>query len=455
MANLNVRYAGFAAETAAAGAAAVNPQPSFYVDVAEAGIDSPTETDIEVPSSLGMTARAKRSGMYIPSGNIVYNTDIRTIGRFAKWGLMGYAFTAGSDGILEQQTLGFTAADVDGGTFTISLPDANGVAQNYNFTVAGGDTAAAISAQVAGGVFAGWTGADAAGSVVFTATTGGDKAMGTFTPGTSGVTGTFTQSRASSGGEFNTHEIWANDLRYVQEFCGRIGKDEFEHVFERAAINSFEISVERELVPVTVDMTASRDFEAVLKDVEDDIYPGLPAEYALAYHDINLRIDKDNAGTMIDVSDIAMSLTSTIENNLDSEAGVTLGSRFPRRHGSSGRNISLSSELTFKDMAMKRKFWGDLNGGLGVPGKLGGKNFPVEAYIDSGSTFVPGNYGDALIRYPNCYFNSVPLAASGREEMTQGVEMNVHTGEVTLADGVTVIRTPIYIRLRNRAPSML
>ncbi len=278
MALRSVRYAGLA-EDPFTGGVATNPQPQFYVDASEVGLDSPSETDMEVPSSIGMTARAKRSGPYIPEGNLAYNTDIGTLGWFLKWGLMGYAFTSG------------------GGT------------------------------------------------------------------------------------DFNTHEIWANDVRYFAKICARIGKDEFEHVFEHCTVGTIEIAIERELVGLTAEMTASRDFEnpGGVKSVENDILPGLPAEYALSYHDVNLFIDKDNAATpaMINVSDIAMSLTASLENNVDSERGVTLGSRFPRRHGSSGRNVTLSTELHFDNMLQKRKFWGGL--AATGPGKLGGMTFPASS----------------------------------------------------------------------------
>lgn len=329
------------------------------MDVSEAGLDSPTEADLEVPSSLGMTARAKAPGPYIPSGPIVYQSDIRTIVPFLRWGLGGYAFTAGA-----------TGADPDG--------------------------AGPLGAPLT---------------------------------------------------EYNTHEVWANDLRYFEPFCARIGKDEYEHGFAGCVVAGIEVSVEREFVPFTVNTQATKDFRAPLKDIEDDIFPGLPEEFALPYHSVSLFIDEEDAVTPIDVSHLAMNLEMGFDNNIDSERGVTLGSRYARRHGSSGRSFTLSSEMHFENLDQREAFWGDVNG----PSDRGSKTFPVRVKIDSGAAFADGNYGSAEIVFPRCFFSAVPHTTSGREEMSQAVAMMVQTGKVTLDDGTTEVATAMYAKIKNRA----
>lgn len=347
----NVRYIGVADDPTG-----VNPQPQFYLDANEVGLDSPTETEMERESTLGMTNSAKAPGPYIPTGNFVFDSDIGSIGYFLKKLLNGYAFTAG--------------------------------------------------------------------------------------PPVSATDPTLT--------DFHTHEIWANDQRDFEEFCTRVGKDEFEHVFEGCVATSLEVSVERAFVPFTVNINARRDFPAAaLKDLETDIIPGLPPEFALPYHRVNLFIDEDGVGTAVNVSDIAMSLSMGIDNNTDTERGVTLGSRYSRRHRSSGRGFSLGAELDFINTAMKEKFWGDVNG----PSPSGAKYFPVKVHLDAGTVFANTgtDFGECEITFPRCYFSTVPLSYSGRDPMSQGVEIVVQGGgTVTLADGTTQVSTPMYVRLRNR-----
>jgi hypothetical protein len=107
-------------------------------------------------------------------------------------------------------------------------------------------------------------------------------------------------------------------------------------------------------------------------------------------------------------------------------------------------------------MNQKRNFWGEVNAGKGTPGKLGSKTFPVEVSIDSGPTFgTVDNYGKGLMRFPKCYYNTVPTSPSGREEMSNEVEIAVLEDVVTLENGTTQVSTPYYIKLNNRAPSMV
>lgn len=355
MALRNIRYVGLSTDPTPAGA---KPAVWYYLDASEIGLDSPSETDVIVPSMLGMSPRNKRAGAYIPEGNIAYNTDIFSLGYPLKWGLMGYAFTAAEETV----------------------------------------------------------------------------------PGTPD--------------DFQTHEIWANDVRYMQSLCAQIGKDEFEHVFRNVVIGTLEGTVDGEFLELSMDCTAGKDYEDTLKSITTDVVPKIPEEYALMYHDMNLYID-EAATVMQNVSDLAKNLSWTVENNTDAEAGITLGSRFTRRIPSSGRDISLSSELHFENMNQKRNFWGELNAGMGTPGKLGSKTFPVEVSIDSGAVFDdPDNFGSALIRFPKCYYNVVPTAPSGRDEMSNEVEMAVLEDVVTLEDAVTEVATAMYIKLNNRATTM-
>lgn len=67
-----------------------------YINMASSSLDTPGETNIEVPSAFGRAADEFEPGFYSPSGNVVYPVNIRTIVNFLKWGLGGYAFMAGA-----------------------------------------------------------------------------------------------------------------------------------------------------------------------------------------------------------------------------------------------------------------------------------------------------------------------------------------------------------------------
>ncbi len=87
-----LRYVGFAEETEYN----VDPVPEaeFHVDISEASLDVPSETQIMFDGSIGRGQRLHRPGFYSPEGDVTYAIDISTIGWLFKWALGGYVFTA-------------------------------------------------------------------------------------------------------------------------------------------------------------------------------------------------------------------------------------------------------------------------------------------------------------------------------------------------------------------------
>ena len=181
-----------------------------------------------------------------------------------------------------------------------------------------------------------------------------------------------------------------------------------------------------------------------------DIVPLLPKEFALAYHDVHFYLDESGA-LPINIDELTNSVSFGIENNVDSDRGVKIGGRYPRKHGSSGRSFSLSAELDFESMAQKEAFWGSATG----PTAQGSRVFPVRIKIDAGETFLePNHFGVVEILFPRVFFNAVPHSFSQREEMTQSIGMTVQEGLVTLDDGTTTVSTAMYVKAETLAPNM-
>lgn len=98
MANEILRYCELIEETTYA----QDPSPAagnakgIYLDITSTSLDLPNETDGITPSAFGRSARRKFAGWYSPSGDIAYQTNVRTIAAILKWAFGGYAFTAGA-----------------------------------------------------------------------------------------------------------------------------------------------------------------------------------------------------------------------------------------------------------------------------------------------------------------------------------------------------------------------
>ncbi len=91
------RYAGFKEEPI------FNPDPplldaGFHIEISSAGLDVPSNPNVEFESGLYRGRREIRPGYYVPSGNIVFPINVRAIGYFLKWALGGYKFTDGGIG---------------------------------------------------------------------------------------------------------------------------------------------------------------------------------------------------------------------------------------------------------------------------------------------------------------------------------------------------------------------
>jgi len=90
------RYAGFVEEET------FNPDTPadaiFHIDIASATLDTPSDPNLHFEGGLSRGRKIIRPGYYVPSGNIIYAIDIRSIGYFLKWALGNYTFTDGGEG---------------------------------------------------------------------------------------------------------------------------------------------------------------------------------------------------------------------------------------------------------------------------------------------------------------------------------------------------------------------
>ena len=90
------RYAGFTEEFSFN--PAIAPEAKFHIDIAGASLDTPSDPNLIFEGGMSRGRKVIRPGYYVPSGNIVYPIDIRSIGYFLKWALGKYKYTAGGGG---------------------------------------------------------------------------------------------------------------------------------------------------------------------------------------------------------------------------------------------------------------------------------------------------------------------------------------------------------------------
>lgn len=412
-----------------------NPK-SVYIDPRSIAMDTPNESDAIVPSAFGRAPNRKFAGFYAPSGDFGFSGNVRNLAHCLKWVLGGYAFTGGTGGTAERQTLTVTAADADGGQYSFQLPNVNGVMLTYTFTAAASQTATQIAAQIAGGTFSGWTATAAAGVVTFVRTfSAANTTLGTFAPGTSGTTGTFARTVVGVAGTMNVHESWGSDTRILPSVQGRFGKDNFEHLFSGMIFDTLSIEVEDELAVVTVEANASKDAKASLQ-TPSAVLAALPVEVEIPFTQVTVTFNGVVQARKV------KTLTFSVSNNSDPEMGRYLGSRYAGRIPSNERETTIEAEVDFSDTAEIERIWGGPTG----PTDTGSATFPVEL------TFAGSTGQSTVIKLPKFFWTTVETQPEEREEITQALEGRALSSSILLNDGVTSIVSDVYTKTLNSAP---
>jgi len=221
--------------------------------------------------------------------------------------------------------------------------------------------------------------------------------------------------------EMNLHEFYRTEYANLPSFQAQVGKDIFEHIFIGCTINSLTLELSNEFLNVTANVVCKKDIiEETIKDINLDM---LPQNMPIAFHQVRARIKN------IDQSAEIKSLTLTIENNINAEDGMGIGSRYTNRHIAGESNINLSMEMYFDNIDK-------------IEHLQLGQTFPVEITIFDGMD-------NLTILLPNCIYEVVNQQPSGRDEIVQSVECKALMGTITLYDG-SIVQNDILVTLRNR-----
>jgi len=393
------RYAGFGNESSFGVAAAVD----FHVDMASATLDAPSGTELYYGGGLGRGVRTRRPGYYVPGGNIVYAWDIRTIAAMLRWTLGGYAFLA-----VPAITLATSAAADD--IIDTTTPHLFAVGDRVRFSgLTGG---AGLSAGVDYFVIA----ANLAAQTFQVSATPGGAAVNFTTDITAGTV------RLQP---FNRHESFGTNESLLPSFTSRIGKDVFEHVFAGCVVDSLELDLASDFLLATMAVNAKIDSEAALT-AESALL--LPAEFPLAFHEVTLELP-----TASDISPAVKALKLSIKNGGKPDAGRGVGSRYPARLPSFGREVTLGCDLWYDSVAQLERFWGDTAG----PAADGADNVAIKITADAGTD------GKLVLSLPVTHFTKVGQTPSGRDEIVQSTEIRAMVSPILLADGVTTVRSEL------------
>ena len=420
---MRLRYAGFR-EEGIYNEAGETPA-IFHVDIASAGLDAPSDSDLIHSGGIGRSNSLRRPGFYSPSGNVVYAWDISTIGWLLKWALGGYEYTVGSvPAQAEVQVLYLGGAT--GGTFVLG----NGIDVTpplaFGASATDIDTALETLFDTVDKVTV-VVGADF--TITFDAAAIGRSGLIAYFGGLTGATDPTLTETVPYLPTLNRHEFFGTDEGVLPSFQAYIGKDVFEHNFHGCCLDNLELAADEGFCLATGDIVAARDTKEALLTVADLL---LPTTYPLAFHEVTMRLAGE-AATEARVKKMALKIPNGLET------GRRLGSRHPIRLTAGARELELTTELYFDSMDELNRFWGAATG----PDPLGGSEFAVSIIFDAGDD------GILTVACPRAYYATLGTQPSGKDELVQSATIKLLADAITLDDAVTVVNSELLITLDN------
>ncbi|MBS7531826.1 hypothetical protein IC619_015240 [Hazenella sp. IB182353] len=190
-----------------------------------------------------------------------------------------------------------------------------------------------------------------------------------------------------------THRFFPHTSALMPSFTSRVGKDVFEHVFPGCVVSSIEMELDDAFLLGTVEMQAGGDEKASIA------IPNWTGGEIYAPHQVNAMING------VDESAYIESFSLKLETGADNEAGMTIGSRFPRRAFRGAFMVELELGLSFFSTTQLERFWGSATGP--TSGSL--VEFPI--------TINVGENMDIIV--PRAVFTTMTQPLSGRDRIEQ------------------------------------
>lgn len=242
---------------------------------------------------------------------------------------------------------------------------------------------------------------------------------------------------AGSGGSpvLNTHEMYGDNNNVPDSFSLYTGKDVFEHAFTGTVLNGITMNVSNNLATATLDMMAQMDSGATLKS-ESDITT-LVTGSKLSFDEATCSINGQ------DQSAYVKSFNIGISNNMNTDVGQTIGSRFPRRFRSAARSITFSIQLLFENLDMFELYWGDPDG-VDVNGS------------DLFALKPKFTIGDQYLEYhlPQVEIDTINTQPSGTDVLMQTISGTAYLEEDVVLASTATVDTDVLITIVNSQTTM-
>lgn len=251
-------------------------------------------------------------------------------------------------------------------------------------------------------------------------------------------------------GETNTpniHEFWGGDNPYLTSFTGWATFDEFQKLLKGLLIENLKFDVSNEWLEQSVDFIY-KDETASMINQSTYTVRNVAGAIPIMFYDVTVELfDKDEDELVVGIKN---SLSFDGKNNHNQDKTLGLGSRKPQVQALAQKReitVAIGSTLTRDSASTILAIEYGEDGALS-PSTCKVYNLGVKVTIQS-----CGISNEKLTMIlPSCTAN-VDYSMSGSDEIeTKFNLVSLGTGEVTLADEETTVKTDCYFKLENNIP---
>ena len=197
-------------------------------------------------------------------------------------------------------------------------------------------------------------------------------------------------------------------------FTCSVGKDHFEHTFAGCIVTDMEIEVENEFATAKINMFGQKDSKTVLAA-------------SPAFTEVQYFTYLHTTATIAAVSVPITSLAISLENNPDTDATKTIGSRYPQKIAKAGDLVAkISMDLTFDNTTHLERFWG---GATGPADTI--TYFPMLIKMEGKPIAATTHNYTLSFDMPRVLYIEAQQTVSGRDAIIQSLELEVYTDKAT------------------------
>lgn len=255
-------------------------------------------------------------------------------------------------------------------------------------------------------------------------------------------------TEAEDEDDYNTHEFYGREDQLLSSFHGWATFDEFQKELIGMLLDTFKLEVSNEWVEQSCDWIYKNESSDLINSstyTVRDVEGAVP----VMFYDVAVELKHDNTEVNLGVKN---SFSFEGANNHNQDGTIGLGSRFPQKQALAQKRdikIAIGSVLSRDVFATIRAIE---YGAEGITSPSVCKLYNMNAKVHIATCENSDEFLEML--FPECTVKVTYDFSESDEIETKFDLVSLGTGEVTLLDGETTVKTDCYCKLVNDVPEI-